>query len=171
MRGVFTWWRVPIYFVCQFAGAIIGAAIVLAMFGKNEAYVGSNIPPAYSTKYIAFGTEIIGTFMFLIVVFSTSRASKIVGASAALAVGAAYTGISILSSYVSTISLNPTRSLATAIIAGSGPQWDVIWAYICGPIIGMLLAVLSDRLIVSQRGADYRIRHATYGTGGKVSAA
>jgi len=168
LRGVFTWWRLPIYWLFQFAGSIVGAAFVRAIFGKNGAYCGSNIPPAYSSASTAFGLEIIGTYLFLTVVLSTARASKIAGASAALAVGVCYCGIAILSSYVGTISLNPTRTLGPAIVAGSGPQWRPIWAFICGPVIGALLAVASDRLIVSQRGVDYKLKHQTFGQGGYV---
>ncbi|KAL0487357.1 aquaporin [Acrasis kona] len=166
LRGVFTWWRVPIYWFFQFAGAIVGAALIRAIFGLNAAYCGSNIPPPYSSASTAFGLEIIGTYLFLTVVLSTARASKIAGASAALAVGVCYCGIAILSSYVGTISLNPTRTLAPAIMSGGGPQWRPIWAFICGPVIGTLLAVGSDRLIVSQRGVDYKLKHQTFGQGG-----
>jgi aquaporin Z len=100
-------------------------------------------------------------------VLSTARASKIAGASAAIAVGTCYAAIAIVASYVSTVSLNPTRSLAPAIIAGAGPQWSAIWAFICGPIIGCILAVVSDRAIVSQRGIDYKkVQSQSLGKGG-----
>jgi RsiW-degrading membrane proteinase PrsW (M82 family) len=68
--------------------------------------------------------------------------------------------------YVSTISLNPARSLGPAICSGAGPQWNVIWAFICGPIIGCLLAVFFDRFIVSQRGVKYKEKHQPIGQGG-----
>jgi len=164
-RGLFTWWRVPIYILCQIAGAIIGGAFVRAFFG-TAGFCGSNVPPPYSSVYYAFGTEIIGTFMFLYVVLSTSHASKIAGATAALAVGAAYTAISILAAFVSTISLNPARSLGPAIACGAGPQWNVIWAFICGPVIGSFLAIAFDRGLVSERGDFYRKRHSVKGNGG-----
>jgi hypothetical protein len=62
LRGVFTWWRLPLYIISQFIGALLGAACVYMVFG-NTAYLGSNIPPAYSSASIAFATEIFGTYL------------------------------------------------------------------------------------------------------------
>ncbi|KAL0492009.1 aquaporin, partial [Acrasis kona] len=166
MRGVFKWWRVPIYMFCQIVGAIVGAAFVRAIFG-NGGYCGANQVPPYSSPTTAFGTEIIGSFYFLLVVLSTARASKITGANAALAVGTCYGGIAVLASFVSTISLNPFRSLGPAIIAGGGPQWPVIWVYITGPVIGAIVAIVVDRFVISQRGVDYKkSRRSLMGAGG-----
>jgi len=171
LRGVFKWWRLPFYILFQLAGAIIGAGFVRAIFG-DRGYAGANLLPAYSTDFTAFGTEIIGTLFFISVVLATSRASKITGATAALAVGTCYGGIAVLSSFVGTISLNPSRSLGPAIVAGGGPQWNIIWIYITGPIIGCIIAVFIDRLIISQRGIDYQksIRKVKTETGKKEPA-
>ncbi len=66
--------------------------------------------------------------------------------AAALVVGPAFTGIfagALVATYiafespVSGMSMNPARSLASALPAGA---WDVLWIYFLAPPIGMLLA-------------------------------
>ncbi len=149
----------------QFVGAIIGAAFLRAVFG-NVAYLGSNVPPPYSSSTIALGTEIIGTYVFVTVVLSTARSGKVVGTNAALAVGVCFASLAIIFSGVSSISLNPTRSLAPAIVSGGGPHWSVIWPFLVGPIAGCFLAVILERALASQRGMNYSAQQLTCGGNG-----
>ena len=47
-------------------------------------------------------------------------------------------------------SLNPARTLGPALVAG---QFDAIWVYIVGPIVGAVLAALGYDRFASQADA------------------
>lgn len=137
------------YWLAQFGGAITASAILRGLYG-NIGGLGNTIPSTSNT--MAFGVEILITFILLTVIMSTTEKGEILGPQSALAVGAVFTALLLFAWNVSGGSANPFRTLAPTIISGTG--WDTVWIYIVGPIIGMLIAVIVQRIIANPRNLE-----------------
>lgn len=127
------------YVVAQFAGGAAGVLAVTALLGAAFAeppvlYVATLPGPAGAeTAFLAEAA--ISFFLMLVVLLATNarRLAKFTGLFAGVLV-AAYIA---LEAPVSGMSMNPARSLASALPAG---LWTAFWVYFTAPPIGMLLA-------------------------------
>jgi aquaporin Z len=135
---------VPTYVVAQLAGAIAGAVVLfLIASGKADFEVGrfaangygEHSPGGYSLT-ASLVTEIVMTFMFLVVILGATHRRAPVG-FAGLAIGLALTLIHLISIPVTATSVNPARSTGTAVIVGG---WAVaqLWLFWVAPIAGAL---------------------------------
>jgi aquaporin Z len=138
------------YIVAQFLGGAMGvwiAALVLgaALQHPSVRYVVTE--PGASGVWAAAAGETAIAFlqMRLVLALSSSpRWRRYTGLGAAL-------GVAIfiaVESPISGMSMNPARTVASAIAANS---WHAIWLYFVAPLTGMALAALS---FVLQRGAS-----------------
>jgi aquaporin Z len=141
------------YIVAQVLGAIVGAGILyliasgkpgfeLSGFASNG--YGEHSPGGYS-MIAAFVTEIVMTFMFLIVILGATH-SKAPKGFAGLAIGLALTLIHLISIPVTNTSVNPARSTSQAVFAG-GWALSELWLFWVAPIIGAILAGLIYKFI------------------------
>ena len=134
------------YIGAQILGGIAGASILyviatgkagfeLGGFAANG--YGAHSPDGYS-MLAALVTEIVMTFMFLIIILGAthSRAPK---GFAGLAIGLGLTLIHLISIPVTNTSVNPARSISQALFAG-GWALDQLWLFIVAPVVGALLA-------------------------------
>ena len=127
-------------------GAIAGAAVlyviasgkagfdVAAGFASNG--FGEHSPGGYSMTS-ALVTEIVLTFMFLVVILGATHKRAPVG-FAGLAIGLALTLIHLISIPVTNTSVNPARSLGPAVFAG-GWALSQLWLFWVAPIAGALV--------------------------------
>jgi len=127
------------YAVAQPVGGLLGVWAVRAALG--EAFVAAPVGavatvPGRWGEAAAFGAEAAMTFLLFgtVLLFSNrERLMRWTGVAAA----------SLLSLYVafeapvSGASLNPARTLASALPAG---RWDGFWIYLTAPVVGMLSA-------------------------------
>ncbi len=141
------------YIAAQLSGALTGAAIIyLIASGKAGFEVGDfaangygeHSPGEYSMVSVLV-TEIVMTFMFLIVILGATH-SKAPKGLAGLAIGLALTLIHLISIPVSNTSVNPARSTSQAVFAG-GWAIEQLWLFWLAPIVGALLAGLVYRVI------------------------
>jgi len=95
--------------------------------------------------------EIAFTGIFVFVIASTSRKSMSPGMTG-IAVGLMLTLIHLISIPVDNTSVNPARSLATAVFQHT---WALkqLWAFIVFPIVGGLLGALLWRTLVPAEDA------------------
>jgi aquaporin Z len=134
-------------------GGIAGASILyviatgkagfeLGGFAANG--YGAHSPDGYS-MLAALVTEIVMTFMFLIIILGAthSRAPK---GFAGLAIGLGLTLIHLISIPVTNTSVNPARSISQAVFAG-GWALDQLWLFIVAPVAGALLAGFVYKLL------------------------
>lgn len=132
------------YWVAQFAGGIIGAVIIWALFSGA---------PSYSTKTVglgtdgwgshsivgigagsAFGTEVLLTFIFVLVVLgATSRIGS--PAAAGLAIGLGLACVHLVGIPLTGTSVNPARSLGPALVV-RGDALRQVWLFIVAPLVG-----------------------------------
>ncbi|MCR5636306.1 MAG: aquaporin [Clostridiales bacterium] len=126
------------YVIAQFAGAIAGAAGLMAFIGK-ESGLGAN--GLYQGRVLAsIGIEIILTFVFVIAILGVT--SKIENnAVCGLVIGLSLTLVHILGIYFTGTSVNPARSFGPALFVG-GDALGSVWVFIVAPLIGGVLAAL-----------------------------
>ena len=83
-------------------------------------------------------TEIVMTFMFLIVILGATH-SKAPNGFGGLAIGLALTLIHLISIPVTNTSVNPARSTGPALLEG-GVALQQLWLFWVAPIVGAVLA-------------------------------
>jgi aquaporin Z len=137
---------IPAYIVAQVVGAIAAAGVLyLIASGKPNFELGGfaangfgeHSPGGYSLTS-ALVTEIVMTFMFLIVILGATHRRVPVG-FAGLAIGLALTLIHLISIPVTNTSVNPARSTGPALFVGG---WAVaqLWLFWLAPIAGAMAA-------------------------------
>jgi len=135
------------YIVAQVMGGLAGAAVlyviatgqagfdVTAGFASNG--YGEHSPGGYSLT-AALVTEIVMTFMFLIIILGATDKRAPQGL-APIAIGLGLTLIHLISIPVTNTSVNPARSTGVAIFQG---DWAIsqLWLFWVAPIVGAILA-------------------------------
>lgn len=151
--GLFTAGRFPardvvLYVVAQVVGGIIAAAVLFeiasgaAGFSAQASGFASNgygdHSPQHFSMNAALITEVVMTFMFLIVILGATSYTEPAG-FAPIAIGLCLTLIHLISIPVTNTSVNPARSTAVAIFQGT---WAVqqLWLFWVAPIVGGALA-------------------------------
>jgi aquaporin Z len=138
--------RLPHYIAAQVAGALVAAGLLYVIAtGKAGADIGGfatngygeHSPGGYSLV-AALITEVVMTFMFLIVILGATHERAPEG-FAGLAIGLALTLIHLVSIPVTNTSVNPARSTGPALIMGG---WAVqqLWLFWIAPIAGAVAA-------------------------------
>jgi aquaporin Z len=135
------------YVLAQVLGGLAGGGIlyviasgqagfdVTAGFASNG--FGEHSPGGYSLQ-AALVTEVVMTFMFLIIILGATDKRAPAGL-APIAIGLALTLIHLISIPVTNTSVNPARSTGVALFQGS---WAIsqLWLFWVAPIVGGALA-------------------------------
>jgi aquaporin Z len=142
------------YMISQVAGAIFASLVLwfivagqpggwdmaakgFAQNGFGEGYLGG-----YSMGS-AFLTEMVFTFVFLMVILGTTSRKAPPG-FAPLAIGLCLTLIHLVTIPITGTSVNPARSTGPAIFAGS-TALSQLWLFWVAPMLGAALAGLANR--------------------------
>jgi aquaporin Z len=134
------------YIGAQVLGGIAGATILYFIATGQEGFelgsfaangYGEHSPGGYG-MYAALLTEVVMTFMFLIIILGATH-SKAPKGFAGLAIGLSLTLIHLISIPVTNTSVNPARSTSQAIFAG-GWAMEQLWLFWLAPIAGAVLA-------------------------------
>jgi aquaporin Z len=135
------------YIVAQVAGAVAAAGVLFVIAsGKADFSLaggfasngyGEHSPGHYSMT-AAMLTEVVMTFMFLIVILGATHKRAPVG-FAGLAIGLMLTLIHLISIPVTNTSVNPARSTGPALFVG-GWATAQLWMFWVAPIVGAALA-------------------------------
>ena len=133
------------YIVAQFAGAIAGAALLMAFVGKDSG-LGANA--LYNESIgLSILIEIILTFVFVIAILGvTSKVEN--GTVAGLVIGLSLTLVHILGIAFTGTSVNPARSFGPALFVG-GSALSSVWVFIVAPLVGGVLAALVYNFLTS----------------------
>jgi aquaporin Z len=127
------------YTLAQFTGGAIGVLIASVLIGKFLSHHSVNYVATMPGQYgvaVAFMAEIIITFIMISVVLRVSNNQK-TGRFTGLFVGFLVATYITVEDPFSGMSMNPARTLASALFAHS---WTTLWVYFIAPPIGMLLA-------------------------------
>jgi aquaporin Z len=140
------------YVLVQVIGGAAGAAVLHFIASGNADFslagglasngYGQHSPGKYSMG-AGFVTEVVMTFMFLMIILGTTHTRAPVG-FAGIAIGLALTLIHLISIPVTNTSVNPARSTGPALFVG-GWALQQLWLFWVAPIIGAALAGLVYR--------------------------
>lgn len=148
--------EIPWYVGGQIIGGIVGASIIFVIansisgFSAKATGFASNGYGKHSPGGFGLGAaitvEIVFTALFIFVIASTSRRSMPAGFTG-IAVGLMLTLIHLVTIPVDNTSVNPARSLSTAVYQGS---WALsqLWVFILFPIVGGLIGGLLWKALV-----------------------
>lgn len=138
------------YIVAQGIGAIIAAAVILAIASGKAGYVcavnglgqngyGAHSPDQYSLL-AGLIFEVVFTFIFLFVIFGSTHKRAPAG-FAGIAIGLTLVLIHLVGIPITGTSVNPARSLGPALLVG-GEALGQLWLFIVAPIVGGVIAAL-----------------------------
>ena len=142
------------YIVAQVIGAVVAAGVLYLIASGKAGFslaggfasngFGEHSPGNYSFGAAAI-TEVVMTFMFLIVILGATHKRAPVG-FAGLAIGLALTLIHLISIPVTNTSVNPARSTGPALFVG-GWALQQLWLFWVAPIIGAVIAGIASRTL------------------------
>ncbi|KAK4786555.1 hypothetical protein SAY86_010388 [Trapa natans] len=156
--------RAIFYMVMQCLGAICGAGVVKGFEGHAKYELlggGANSVNLGYTKRAGLGAEIVGTFVLVYTVFSTTDAKRNARDShvpilAPLPIGFAVFLVHLATIPITGTGINPARSLGAAIIFNKDKAWDDMWIFWVGPFIGATLAAIYHQIVI--RAIPFRAR-------------
>ncbi|PQJ19679.1 aquaporin Z [Tenacibaculum sp. SG-28] len=151
------------YIGAQVLGGTLGAAILFLIVRSATDFSGvGSSPGAFATNFYdanvygvnygligALVTEVIMTFMFLIVILGATHKNASPGFGG-IAIGLALTLIHLISIPVTNTSVNPARSTAVAIFAEANAMGQ-LWLFWVAPIIGASLAGLVYKFLTTEK--------------------
>jgi aquaporin Z len=145
-RAVFSW-------IGQFVGGFIGALIIFLIANSRDGFERGAFAAngwdrdGFSSLGATIMVEIVFTALLVWVVLSTTS-TRFTPGMGGLVVGFTLTLIHLVTIPVDNTSVNPARSLATALFADTDPNaLGQVWAFIIFPLVGSVVGVLLFRLV------------------------
>jgi len=129
------------YWLAQFAGAVLAAGVLRAMFG-NVAHLGATIPSGSDAQ--SFWLEAILTFFLAFVIVSVATDTRAAGQAAAIAIGGTVGLEAMFAGPISGASMNSARSLGPALVSG---EFSSLWLYLVAPPLGAVLGALAYQYV------------------------
>jgi aquaporin Z len=143
------------YIVAQCLGGIVAAAVFVFLIGTrgapNLAAVSNGwgmLSAANSGIVSVFITEVVMTAFFLVVIMGVTAKHAPVG-FAPIAIGLALTAIHLMAIPISNASVNPARSLATALFGGA-TALSQVWLFWVAPLLGGWLGGSAGRWLLEE---------------------
>ncbi|MBY0503077.1 MAG: aquaporin [Bryobacteraceae bacterium] len=138
--GKISWRDAVAYVIAQFAGGILGIQVAALLIGAPLAHGGVNYVATTPGKdygvAAAFGAEMLISGLLMLVVLYVSNSCWLSRFTPAVA-GSMVALYIWIESPVSGMSMNPARTLGSAIAA---QEWTALWIYFVAPLTGMLAA-------------------------------
>ncbi len=147
--GRFAWSDVLPYIGAQIVGGALATTVLLGigagalggdvfqLFTATSNGYGEHSPLQFALPSVLLA-EVVATAVFLYIILGVTDRRAPSG-FAPLAIGLALAALHLVTIPVSNASLNPARSIATAIYGGPGAL-EQLWAFIVAPIVGALIA-------------------------------
>ena len=135
--GKFDWRSVPGYIVFQLGGAVVGALLHALVRAKGATDYGLTLPAADVGAGQALVLEAVLTFFLVSVIIGAVVSGKATKGFHGLAIGLTLAASWLVGGSLTGAALNPARSFGPAIVA---LNFDSIWVYWVGPIVGALVA-------------------------------
>lgn len=147
--------ELPGYIIAQVLGGIAGAGILFLIasgnpnFSFNDGFAANgfaNLSPHGYSMTAALVSEVVMTFMFVIVILGATHKNASPG-FAGFAIGLSFTLIHLISIPVTNTSVNPARSTSQALFVG-GENLSQLRLFWITQIVGALLAGLLYKFLV-----------------------
>jgi glycerol uptake facilitator protein len=165
----FPWKELPIYWVAQFAGAILGAFAIWGVFGANAVTFGMGqthfAADASTTVYLqAALAEALGTGLLLFAILGIVDGRSAGAPLAGVVIGGAVVGIILVFGPVTGASLNPARAFGPELvqaIAGGTTFWtQYVPVYLIPGLVGATAALFLYDFLANPRHVERPIQAA-----------
>jgi aquaporin Z len=161
--GRFDWKNAPGYVIAQVAGGAVGASLIalIGVFGPGDWLsdardggfasngFGDHSPGGFGIGS-AITAEVLFTAIFILVILGATHPQRGTARFAGLVIGLTLTALHLASIPIDNTSLNPARSLASAIYGG-GDALGQLWVFLLFPLVGGLLAGYLHRALFEPR--------------------
>jgi aquaporin Z len=152
---------IPFYVGGQVVGGVVGAAIIFLIAQSHTGFsakasgfasngYGAHSPGGFKLPVVML-MEVVFTGLFVFVIASTSRKSMSPGFTG-ITVGLMLTVIHLVTIPVDNTSVNPARSLATAVFQ-HGWALKQLWVFLVFPLVGGVLGGLTWKVLVPAEDA------------------
>ncbi len=139
------------YWIFQIIGAFVGSGLLALIFSlggvkDQTGGLGSNgLAGVNGSAAAGLLVEIVLTFIFLMTIQGVTSEKFKHGSFSGLIIGLTLTFVHIFGIGLTGTSVNPSRSIAPAVIAalsGNSAPIGSLWVFIVGPLVGAALAAL-----------------------------
>ena len=128
------------YWIAQFAGALVAAAILRGFFTHAQVLGAVPHAPSFGAGK-GFVLEIILTFFLVWAIWATAVDPRGAFKSiAGLAIGLTITIDVLMGGPLTGAAMNPARAFGPQLVSG---MWGEGWIYYLGPVVGALLAAIA----------------------------
>ncbi|MFL5251534.1 MAG: MIP/aquaporin family protein [Rhodopila sp.] len=137
-------WDAVFYILAQMGGGLGGLLLGSALLGgviRRPPVAWLTIVPGAAGAGVAFLAEFSGAFVLMSVLLVMGGVKRL-AALTGLAAGCLVFAFILAAAPVAGFSLNPARSVASAVPSG---VWTALWVYLVAPPLGMVFAVLVNR--------------------------
>jgi len=128
------------YVTSQCVGAVLASSCWWLLYPSHPS-LGATTPSV--GLWPAFGVELLLTWWLMTVILAVSQGAKEKGLVAGIVIGSVVALEATFAGPITGASMNPARSLGPALVSGT---MDVVWIYLCAPVIGAVVAVYTCRL-------------------------
>lgn len=166
--GRFPWRAAPAYLLAQLVGAVVATTVIvlIGLFGpvgwlsaKQDAGFASNGWGRASPGGFTFGAaaivEVLLTAAFVVVILAVTHRTRGSARVAGVVIGITLMLLHLIAIPVDNASLNPARSIATAVYGG-GLALAQVWAFVVFPLLGGLVGGLVYRVLFDGPGFGRR---------------
>ena len=164
----FPWREVPVYWISQYVGAVIGAFAIWGVFGQDAVTFGmgqTHFAADASGAYFAEAAlaEALGTGLLILAILGIVD-SRSPGQLAGLVIGGAVVGIILIFGPITGASLNPARAFGPELvqaIAGGTTFWtQYLPVYLIPGFIGAAAAAFAYDYLANPRLVEKPIKEA-----------
>lgn len=141
------------YWIAQVVGGLLAALLLLALYSQEVVAKTVNAPGQGVGSWTAFVLEAVLAALFVMVIatVATDDRAPWKGVFAPFAIGLFIFTAFVVSGAITGASLNPGRSLASAIVAG---DFANIWIYLLAPTIGGVIGGVIHLFFSEPDGLD-----------------
>ncbi|ANG85258.1 aquaporin [Microbacterium aurantiacum] len=163
--GRFAWKDAPGYIIAQIIGGALGTTLIvlIGLFGPEgwltaaqDGGFASNGFGGASPGGFGLGAaiiaEILFTAIFVLIILGVTHPQRGTAGFAGIAIGLTLTLIHLASIPIDNTSVNPARSIATALYGG-GEALLQLWVFLVFPIVGALVAGVLHRALFEPKGS------------------
>jgi glycerol uptake facilitator protein len=176
VRGRFPMQDVGPYVAAQLVGAVVGALLVVAMFGggaADQAGVGGTALADGVPFLRGVIAETLATFLLVIAIFALAVDRRAPSGWAGFVIGLSVACAILLIAPLTGGSLNPARTFGPLLVTslwGADTAWEDFPVYIIGPILGAVLAGFAYDAVAQPREAERATAEAepAQGTAGDI---
>lgn len=156
--GRMPWADVVPYVIAQLVGGLLATLLIwvivqlsgfTADFGAVSNGFDDHSAGHYSLASVLIA-EIVATAVFVWIILGVTAPGSTTAGFAPLAIGLALTAAHLVMIPISNASLNPARSIATAVFGGADALAQ-LWVFIVAPIVGGLLAGFTWRPLFGRK--------------------